>query len=68
METQELGNRIKERRRILRIQQQDLSEIAGVALHTLSDIESGKGNPTLQSINKICDVLGMEVQLTVKRS
>jgi len=50
----------------LGINQIDLSEISGVAHHTISDIESGKGNPTLQVINKICDILGMELLVRVK--
>ena len=33
---------------------------------SIDDIESGKGNPTLQIINKICDILGMELKIHVK--
>ena len=62
----EFGSIIRERRRILKINQEDLSEISEVALHTISDIESGKGNPTLQVMAKICDVLGLKLDLKVK--
>jgi len=46
MNKKEFGSIIKDRRKILKINQEDLSEISEVALHTISDIESGKGNPT----------------------
>ena len=66
MDRTEFGRLIKQRRKILRINQLDLSEISEVALHTISDIESGKGNPTLQVISKLCDVLGLEIKLQRK--
>jgi transcriptional regulator with XRE-family HTH domain len=62
----EFGEILKKRRNILEINQQDLSEISEVALHTVSDIESGKGNPTLQVIDKLCSVLGLDIQIQVK--
>ena len=65
MNRKKLGQLLKNRRNELSINQIDLSEISGVALHTISDIESGKGNPTLQVINKICDILGMELMIRV---
>ncbi|MBT3169752.1 MAG: helix-turn-helix transcriptional regulator [Candidatus Cloacimonetes bacterium] len=66
METIEIGIIIKNRRKILAITQKDLSEITEVALHTVSDIESGKGNPTIAVLSKICDVLGLDIQVAVK--
>ncbi|OPX27903.1 MAG: transcriptional regulator [Candidatus Cloacimonas sp. 4484_143] len=66
MDVAEFGKIIKIRRNILGINQQDLSEISEVALHTISDIESGKGNPTLQVIYKLLDVLGLEIIINVK--
>lgn len=66
MNQKEFGNMIKERRKVLKINQDDLSEISEVALHTISDIESGKGNPTLNVIAKICDVLGLELDVRIK--
>ena len=66
MNQKEFGNMIKERRKVLKINQDDLSEISEVALHTISDIESGKGNPTLNVMAKICDVLGLELDIRIK--
>lgn len=57
---------IKERRESLRVTQESLAEISGVGLRTLKQFESGKGNPTLMTLQKLADVLGMEVCLKVK--
>ncbi len=61
-----LGNKIKERRKILKVRQEDLAEISDVALRTIVTIERGEGNPSLETLLKIADVLGMELQLNVK--
>lgn len=58
---------IKERRAALAISQLDLAEIAGVSIATVKDIERGKGNPSLATLEKIADVLGMEITMTIRR-
>ncbi|NOU46353.1 MAG: helix-turn-helix transcriptional regulator [Bacteroidales bacterium] len=62
----ELIKTIKERREMLQVTQETLAEISGVGLRTLKQFESGKGNPTLLTLQKIADVLGMEVSLRLK--
>lgn len=57
---------IKERRDTLQVTQEDLAQLAGVGLRTLKQFESGKGNPTLKTLQKIADVLGLEVGLKPK--
>lgn len=59
---------IKARREALHITQEVLSEISGVGLRTIKQIEAGRGNPTLETIEKITDVLGMELCLQVKQT
>lgn len=59
---------IKERRKILDVTQETLSEVSGVGLRTLKKFESGKGNPTLETLQKICDALGMEIKLEIKKT
>jgi transcriptional regulator with XRE-family HTH domain len=61
-----LAQTIKQRREELGISMEHLAEVATVSLRTLKAIESGKGNPTLSSINKLADVLGLEMKLEVK--
>ena len=62
----ELIKTIKERREALQVTQEGLAELSGVGLRTLKQFESGKGNPTLLTMHKISDVLGMEVCLKIK--
>lgn len=52
---------MKSRRKTLSISQLDLAEMAEVSLATVKDIERGKGNPSLATVNKIIEVLGMEI-------
>jgi len=62
----ELIKTIKKRREVLQVTQETLAELSGVGLRTLKQFESGKGNPTLLTLQKLADVLGMEVSLTLK--
>ncbi|MFN3640117.1 MAG: helix-turn-helix transcriptional regulator [Flavobacterium sp.] len=62
----EIIQSIKERREILKVTQETLAELSGVGLRTLKQLESGKGNPTLLTLQKVADVLGMEVCLKIK--
>ena len=60
-----IGDVVRSRRKFLRLRQRDLAEMAEVTLRSLSDIESGRGNPTLSQLSKISAVLGMEVTLKI---
>jgi transcriptional regulator with XRE-family HTH domain len=64
----EIGKGIKIRRKALRITQPDLAQLAKVATNTLYKIERGQANPTLDIIEKITDVLGIEIKLEVKKN
>lgn len=66
MHFQELIKTIKERRENLQVNQESLARISGVGLRTLKQFESGKGNPTLQTIQKLANALGLEIFLKVK--
>ena len=66
MHFQGLIDTIKERREVLKVTQEDLAKLSGIGLRTLKQFESGKGNPTLKTIQKLADVLGLEVCLRVK--
>ncbi len=67
MHFRELINTIKERRENLQVNQENLAKLSGVGLRTLKQFESGKGNPTLQTIQKLANVLGLEVCFRVKK-
>lgn len=59
---------IKKRRSFLKITQEDLAEVSEVSLCTIKDIERGKANPTLAVVEKVCDVLGLEMKFEVKKT
>jgi len=66
MHSEKIIRIIKERRDALQVTQETLAELSGVGLRTLKQFESGKGNPTLETLQKIADVLGLEVSLKIK--
>lgn len=57
---------IKERREMLQVTQETLAELSGVGLRTLKQFESGKGNPTLLTVRKLADALGLELHFQLK--
>ena len=59
---------LKERRATLNISQLELSEMAGVSLATIKDLERGLGNPSLKTLERIAVVLGLEHTLTRKQT
>ncbi|MAZ27111.1 MAG: transcriptional regulator [Cytophagaceae bacterium] len=62
-----IGKIIQQRREHMRITQEQLAEMADIGIITLYKIETGQANPTLQSMQKITDVLGLEITLQVKK-
>ena len=60
---EQIGIIIKERRKELGINQQELADLAGVGINSLVAIERGKGNPSLKTLLRILDVLGLEIKL-----
>jgi len=66
MLVRQLGETIKTRRKELRITQPHLAELAKVSVNTLYKLERGQGNPSLDVLNKLADVLGLEFNLEVK--
>jgi len=66
MKSTEFAELIKRRRKELRITQIDLAEMSGIHLRSISTIESGVANPSLDVMNKIADILGLEVTVKVK--
>lgn len=66
MNISSIGVLIRRRRASLHISQCTLGEIAGIAVHTLSNVEAGKGNPTLATLEPVLDALGLELLVRVK--
>ena len=64
----ELNEVIKSRRKVLAISQLDLAEMAEVCLATVKDIERGRGNPSLSTVNKLLGVLGLEMDFKIRKT
>ncbi len=62
----QLGETIKNRRKELNITQSHLAELAKMSTNTLYKLERGQGNPSLDVLNKLSEVLGMELTMKVK--
>jgi len=60
------GESIKERRAVLGLTQQDLSDYTELSLRIIKSIEAEKGNPSLKTLEKIAEVLGLEIVMKVK--
>ncbi|MGF1637835.1 MAG: helix-turn-helix domain-containing protein [Cyclobacteriaceae bacterium] len=67
MLVEHLGLTIKNRRKELKITQPHLAELASISTNTLYKLEKGHGNPSLEVLNKLATVLGMELKLEVIR-
>lgn len=61
-----IGKSIKNRRKELGITQPHLAELASISINTLYKLERGKGNPSLKVINKLIEVLGLELKIEVR--
>lgn len=63
-----LGEMIRQRRVLLGLLQPQLAAIAGVSTRTIQLVELGKGNPSLDTLIKIVDPLGLRIKLSLKES
>ena len=62
----ELIEIIKNRRVDLNVNQEELAQLSGVGLRTIKQFESGKGNPTVSTINQLAAALGLELTFQIK--
>ena len=60
-----IGSTILKRRLELGLKQQELADLAEVGINTLVAIERGTGNPSLKILDRITDVLGLEIKLSL---
>lgn len=58
-----LGKQIASRRKQLNISQADLADMSGVSLRTLSAIENGDANPSVDVLSKVLEPLGLVINL-----
>jgi transcriptional regulator with XRE-family HTH domain len=65
-ESTNIGETIRKRRELLGLLQPQLSSISGVSTRTIQLVEMGKGNPSLETLIKIADPLGLRINLSLK--
>jgi transcriptional regulator with XRE-family HTH domain len=66
MNNQQICKIIQERRDYLNLTQKDVAEMAGITFKSISDIELGIRNPTVNTLNSVLDVLGLELTIHIK--
>ncbi len=62
-----IGKEIAKRRKILKLDIEDLSDFSGVTCSSISNIETGKSNPTVKTLEKILAPLGLELFVRTKQ-
>jgi transcriptional regulator with XRE-family HTH domain len=63
-----IGDAIKKRRELLGLLQPQLASISGVSTRTIQLVEMGKGHPSLDTLIKIADPLGLQINLSLKEA
>jgi DNA-binding XRE family transcriptional regulator len=64
----EIGKIVQQRRAVLQLKQEDLAELSGITEKTIYLLEKGKGNPSFSTMQKMLTVLGMEMNVEVKKT
>ena len=67
MDKVNIGHIILKRRNSLSLKQEDLAEMTGVTSKTIYLIESGNGNPSVDTLTKLLDTLGLEITIDIKK-
>ena len=66
MNKEEIGKLIVKRRKQLNITQVELALLSELSTRQLSDIERAKVSTTIDTLFKICDTLGLTIEIKVK--
>ena len=61
-----IGQIIKARRKELGLTQNTLALLSQVGINTIVSIERGSKSPSVDTLTKVADVLGMDLRLEVK--
>jgi transcriptional regulator with XRE-family HTH domain len=68
MKLDELGQILEQRREKLQLRQADLSEMSGVNVRTIIQLEKGQGNPSFLTLEKLLNILGLEIGVELKKT
>lgn len=59
---------VKSIRKMSKLTQEEFAKHRGISIGALKKIESGKGNPEVATLNKIGEIMGVEVGFVRKQS
>ncbi|RME25999.1 MAG: helix-turn-helix domain-containing protein [Deltaproteobacteria bacterium] len=62
----DIASTLRNARKLFGLSQAELCHEAGISLATLQNIESGRANPSLGTLRRILDVLGMDIVPTAE--
>ena len=63
-----IAEEVLKRRQQLNMEQKDVSDYAGSSLGTISKLENGKANISIDNLEKILDTLGLEIVIRIKQT
>ncbi|CAA6806128.1 MAG: Unknown protein [uncultured Sulfurovum sp.] len=66
MNRETIAKLITQRRKQLNITQVELALLSELSTRQLSDIETAKVSTTIDTLSKICETLGLSIELKVK--
>ena len=66
MNKKEIAKLITQRRKQLNITQVELALLSELSTRQLSDIETAKVSTTIDTLSKICETLGLSIELKIK--
>lgn len=66
MNNQQIGKIVQERRDYLNLTQKDVAEMSGITFKSISEIELGRRNPSINTLNRVLDVLGLMLSVQIK--
>jgi len=66
--TKRIGQQVRERRKSLRLTQDELADLAGCSVRFVRVLEEGKPGVRLDKVLDVINVLGLELALEPRRS
>jgi HTH-type transcriptional regulator/antitoxin HipB len=64
----DVGTEIRQRRKSLRLTQEDLADLAGCSPRFVRALEGGKPGVRLEKVIDVLDALGLELRVTPRRT
>jgi len=61
-----MGDTLRKRRELLGLLQPQLGALSGISTRTIQLVEQGKGNPSLDTLIRLADPLGLRLELLLK--